>query len=54
MFTHHKDFDFLTLDFVPLTLNASSSDGYHFLSDVNLVKAMYTLNLMDLLTAGPV
>ena len=53
LFTHHKDFDISILDFVPLTLNASSSDGYHFLSDVNLVKAMYTLNLMDLLTAGP-
>ena len=32
-----------------LTKNAPTSDGYHQLSDVNLVKAMYLLNYLDLL-----
>ncbi|CAK0733191.1 hypothetical protein CVIRNUC_000239 [Coccomyxa viridis] len=32
-----------------LTKNAPTSDGYHQLSDVNLVKAMYLLNYLDML-----
>lgn len=33
-------------DFWNLTRNAMTSDGYHYLSDVNLLKAMYILNYM--------
>ena len=50
LLTHHRQLAASVLDFLPLTADASSSDGYHFLSDVNLVKAMYLFNLMDFLT----
>ena len=36
-------------DVQSLTRNAPTSDGYHILSDVNLILAMYVLNYMDLL-----
>lgn len=50
LLTHHRHWAVTILDFLPLTADAPSSDGYHFLSDVNLVKAMYLFNLMDFLT----
>ena len=43
--THGMDF----IDVSSLNRSAPTSDGYHFLSDVNLIKAMYVLNYMDLL-----
>ena len=35
-----------------LTKDAPSSDGYHYLSDVNIVKAMYVANYLDMLSEG--
>eukprot|EP01041_Mallomonas_annulata_P010311 gene10311-21513_t len=37
-------------DFLNLTQNAPTSDGYHFLTDVNMLRSMYFLNYLDLLT----
>ena len=35
-----------------LTRNAPTSDGYHYLTDVNLVKAMYLLNYLEMTTTS--
>lgn len=37
------------LDFMNLTLDAPTSDGYHYLSDVNLWKALYFVNIVSAL-----
>ena len=42
----HPDVGFV--DFLPLTRGAQSSDGFHYLSDVNIAKAEILLSLMDL------
>jgi len=43
-----KRFSMLTLDFLPLTRQADVSDGYHYLTEVNVLKAMYWYNLLHL------
>lgn len=35
-----------------LTRNAPTSDGYHYLSDVNMVKAMYLLNYLEMIASS--
>lgn len=37
-----------SLNFVNMTTHASVSDGYHYLSDVNVMKAVYLLNMIAL------
>jgi len=44
-----KNYNLSTINFLPLTRNAQSSDGLHHLSDVNMVKAVYIYNYMKLL-----
>jgi hypothetical protein len=41
--------NFSVLDTWQMTHDAASSDGYHYLSEPNLLKAMYVYNLMDML-----
>ena len=41
------EYDAPHLDVWNLTRNAPSSDYYHYLSDVNALKAMYLMNLLD-------
>ena len=45
-----QPFDVTILDWWNLTANVQTSDGFHSLSDVNLVKATHLLNMMDLLS----
>ena len=37
-----------SFDFWNLTLNAMASDGVHYLSEVNLLKAVYFVSFLDL------
>ena len=37
----------VVLDFMNMTRGAAVSDGFHYLSEVNLIKAMYIFNVMD-------
>lgn len=48
-FMARRGFTVTTLDVWNMTEDAASSDGQHFLSDVNLQKAMYVVNLMQAL-----
>lgn len=41
-------YNMVTFDVHELTHTGMSSDGYHFLSEVNLIKSMYMLNYLDL------
>jgi len=41
-----------SMNFENLTADAAVSDGFHYLSEVNILKAMYLLNVMDMLTPG--
>jgi hypothetical protein len=41
------------LDWANLTADAQTSDGQHFLTDVNVAKAFALLRLMDLVSGGP-
>ena len=42
---HHKEIKIL--DFFPMTVDAASVDGYHYLSSVNIQKANSVLRLME-------
>lgn len=46
-YIHTLDEKFEIIDFVNLTRGAEVSDGFHYLTDVNLYKAQYLLNMMD-------
>ena len=41
-----------SFDYLELTRDAMTSDGVHFLSDVNLVKAAYLLHWLDLVSTN--
>ena len=43
-----------SFDYLELTRDAMTSDGVHFLSDVNLVKAAYLVHWLDLVSGGDV
>lgn len=45
-----EQYNVKTFDVWNLTKNAPTSDGVHYLTDVNLVKALYVLNYMDQIT----
>jgi len=44
--------DVLFMSFWNLTMDVATSDGFHHLSEANLLKAMYIVNLMELLTSN--
>jgi hypothetical protein len=48
-FPKSKGFNITFLNFWNMTRDSQSSDGFHYLSDVNLVKAMVLFNHMDLI-----
>ena len=51
IFRHLQDAHFVqSFDVWNLTHNAGTSDGFHYLSEVNMLKAMYILNYMDLIS----
>ena len=44
-----KEFHLEPLDYWNLTLHAKTSDGVHYLSEVNLIKAQYFINVLTML-----
>jgi hypothetical protein len=42
-----------SLNFINMTTHAYVSDGYHYLSEVNIMKAIYLLNVMELGLRAP-